>query len=165
MLGKKAFCTEHVNAIAHPSTPTKLKDPGMPTIACIIGSKLVKDALLDLGSSVNLMPYSLYLQLGLGEMQPTGVTLQLADCSWLGQEASLRMFWYRLKISYYHVDFIVLDIKGSNSSKHSNLILGRPFLAICNALINCRDGQLKMSFGNMTTELNIFKNCKVLPQH
>ena len=68
---KKAFSTEHVNALAHPSTPLKLKDPGMPTIACVIGSKLVKDALLDLGTSVNLMPYSIYVQLGLGEMQPT----------------------------------------------------------------------------------------------
>jgi hypothetical protein len=36
------------------------------------------------------------------------------------------------------------------------VILGRPFLATANALINCRSGVMKISFGNMTVELNIF---------
>ena len=36
------------------------------------------------------------------------------------------------------------------------MILGRPFLATANALINCRTGVMKISFGNMTVELNIF---------
>jgi len=35
--------------------------------------------LLDLGSSVNLLPYSAYKQLGVVELKPTKVTLQLAD--------------------------------------------------------------------------------------
>jgi hypothetical protein len=36
------------------------------------------------------------------------------------------------------------------------VILGQPFLATANALINCRTGVMKISFGNMTVELNIF---------
>jgi hypothetical protein len=36
------------------------------------------------------------------------------------------------------------------------VILGRPFLATANALINCRTGVMKIFFGNMTVELNIF---------
>jgi len=36
------------------------------------------------------------------------------------------------------------------------VILGRPFLATANALINCMTGVMKISFGNMTVELNIF---------
>jgi hypothetical protein len=36
------------------------------------------------------------------------------------------------------------------------MILRRPFLATANALINCRSGVMKISFGNMTVELNIF---------
>jgi hypothetical protein len=36
------------------------------------------------------------------------------------------------------------------------VILGRPFLATANALINCRTGVMKISFGNMIVELNIF---------
>ena len=40
------------------------------------------------------------------------------------------------------------------------MILRRLFLATSNALINCRSGFLKLSFGNMTFELNIFNTCK-----
>ena len=36
------------------------------------------------------------------------------------------------------------------------MILGRPFVATANALINCRTGVMKFSFENMTVELNIF---------
>ena len=36
---------------------------------------------MDLGASVNLLPYSVYVELGLGELEPTNITLQLADCS------------------------------------------------------------------------------------
>ena len=40
------------------------------------------------------------------------------------------------------------------------MILGCPFLATSNALINCRSKVLKLSFGNMTLKLNIFNTCK-----
>ena len=40
------------------------------------------------------------------------------------------------------------------------MILGRPFLAIANAIIHCRGGILTLSFGNMTVSLNIFNVIK-----
>ena len=62
---------------------------------------------------------------------------------------------------YFPVDFIVLDTQPvSNSNVQIPIILGRPFLATSNALINCRNGVLKLSFGNMTLELNVFNVCK-----
>ena len=36
------------------------------------------------------------------------------------------------------------------------IILGRPFLATSNAIINCRNGVMQLTFGNMTLKLNIF---------
>ena len=58
---------------------------------------------------------------------------------------------------YYPVDFVVLDtepiVSGPN---HVPIILGRPFLATSNAIINCRNGVMQFTFGNMTLELNIF---------
>ena len=36
------------------------------------------------------------------------------------------------------------------------IILGRPFLATSNAIINCRNGVMQLTFGNMKMELNIF---------
>jgi hypothetical protein len=41
----------------------------------------IERALLDLGASVNLLPYSVYVQLGLGKLKPTSMTLQLDDRS------------------------------------------------------------------------------------
>ena len=50
--------------------PVKYKDPGCSTISVNIGGISVEKALLDLGASVNLLPFSMYKQLGLGELNP-----------------------------------------------------------------------------------------------
>ncbi|KAL5543182.1 hypothetical protein UlMin_010892 [Ulmus minor] len=60
---KKAFLTEQVSSIIQHKTPAKYKDPGCPTISCVIGNHVINRALLDLGASVNLLPYSVYEQL------------------------------------------------------------------------------------------------------
>ena len=59
----------------------KKKDPSCPTISCIIGNHKIEQALLDLGANVNLLSYSVYEQLNLGELKRTVVTLLLADRS------------------------------------------------------------------------------------
>ena len=126
---------------------------------------MINDALLDLGSSLNLMPYSVYLQLGLGEMKPTAVVLQLADRSMAKPRGFVEDVLVHVDKFYYPVDFVVLDLKGAKPCKGSDLILGCPFLATCNAISNCRDGQLKISFGNMKIELNIFKTCRIISNY
>jgi hypothetical protein len=60
----------------------------------------------------------------------------------------------------YPMDFIVLDTQPVEVCNLIPVILGRPFLATSNALINCRNGVIKLSFGNMTLEINIFNICK-----
>jgi hypothetical protein len=60
----------------------------------------------------------------------------------------------------YLVDFIVLDTQSVDVCNSISVILGRPFLATSNALINCRNGVMKLSFGNMTLEMNVFNICK-----
>ena len=58
---------------------------------------------------------------------------------------------------YYPVDFVVLDTEPMAESTHQvPIILGRPFFATTNAIINCRNGVIQLTFGNMTLELNIF---------
>jgi len=58
------------------------------------------------------------------------------------------------------VDFIVLDTQPVEASNSIPVILGRLFLATSNVLINCRNGLMKLSFGNMTLEMNVFNICK-----
>jgi hypothetical protein len=58
------------------------------------------------------------------------------------------------------VDFIVFDTQPVETCNPILIILGRPFLATSNALINCRNGLMKLSVGNMTLKMNIFNICK-----
>ena len=78
-INKKAFLTEQVSSIIQCKTLVKYKDQGSPTISVNIGGTCIDKVLLDLGASVNLLPYSMYKQLGLGELKPTNITLSLAD--------------------------------------------------------------------------------------
>ena len=58
---------------------------------------------------------------------------------------------------YYLVDFVVLDTEPiAIGHNHVPIILGRPFLDTSNDIINCRNGVMQLTFGNMTLELNIF---------
>ncbi|XP_026396195.1 uncharacterized protein LOC113290817 [Papaver somniferum] len=63
---KKAFLTQQVSSIISQKYPVKFKDPDCPTVTCVIGSQTIDNALLDLRASVNLLPFSVYEQLGLG---------------------------------------------------------------------------------------------------
>ena len=71
--------SEECSAIIQRKLPPKLKDPGSFTVPCTIGEHYIGKALCDLGASVNLMPFSIYRKLQIGEAMPTSVSLQLAD--------------------------------------------------------------------------------------
>jgi hypothetical protein len=57
---KKVFLVEQVSVILHNNNALKYKDSGCPTISCFIGEHKIKRALLNLGASVNLLPYSVF---------------------------------------------------------------------------------------------------------
>ena len=154
---KKAFITEQVSSIIQSKTPVKYKDPGSPTISVNIGGNCIDKVLLDLEASVNLLPYSVYKQLGLGELKPTNITLPLADRSVKIPKGIVEDVLVKVDKFYYPVDFVVLDTEPiASGPNHVPIILGRPFLATVNAIINCRNGVMQLTFGNMTLELNIF---------
>nr|CAN80119.1 hypothetical protein VITISV_005871 [Vitis vinifera] len=87
----------------------KYKDPGYPTISVSIGGTCVEKALLDLGASVTLLPYSVYKQLGLGELKPTSITLSLVDRSVKIPRGMIEDVLVQVEKFYYPVDFVVLD--------------------------------------------------------
>ena len=126
-----------------------------------IGGACVEKALLELGASVNLLPYSVYKQLGLGELKPTSITLSLADRSIKIPKGTMEDVLIQVDKFYYLVDFVVLDTElvavGAN---YVPIILGRPFLATSNAIFNCRNEAMQLTFGNMTLELNIVRLSK-----
>ncbi|GFS44406.1 hypothetical protein Acr_00g0090150 [Actinidia rufa] len=156
---ENAFLAKDVHSVVQVKTPPKYKDPGCPTVTCVIGDHRIEGCLLDLGSSVNLLPYSVYEKLGLGELKPTRITLQLADRSIKAPRGIVEDVLVKVDKFYYPADFVVLDtqpIVDPHAQNHIPIILGRPFLATCDAIIHVQGGLLKLSFGNMAVELNMF---------
>ncbi|GJZ82861.1 retrovirus-related pol polyprotein from transposon TNT 1-94 [Tanacetum coccineum] len=71
----KAYGASHINN----TIPRKEKDPVSFTLPCFINDVCFDNALVDLGASVSVMPLSTYLNLGLGELAHTRLTVELAD--------------------------------------------------------------------------------------
>ena len=160
-VNKEAFMTEQSTSLIRNNLPPKYKDPGNPTISIVVGNSKLGHALVDLGANVNLFPYSVYVELGLGELEPTNITLQLAYRSVNIPRGIVKDVLVQVDKFYFPVDFVVLDtqsvvIQGTQFP----VILGRPFLATANAIIHCRGGLMTLSFGNMTVNLNIFNVIK-----
>ena len=65
----------------------------------------MEHALLDLGASVNLITFSVYQKLGLGELKPTSITLQLANRSVRESRGIVEDVLVKIKQFYYPVDF------------------------------------------------------------
>ena len=124
---KKAFLTEQVSAIIQSKTSVKYKDQGSSTISVNIGGTCVNKALLDLGASVNLLPYSVYKQLGLGELKPTTITLSLADRSVKIPKGIVEDILVKVDKFYYLVDFVVIDTESvAGGTNHVPVILFWP---------------------------------------
>ena len=150
---------ESQSAILQCKIVPKYKDPWSPTISCIIWGCKIDTTLLDLGSSVNLLPYSVYKDLRLEELKPTRVTFELADRSVKVPKGIIEDVLIQVDTVYFLVDFIILDtqpVECESSKRHIPVILGIQFLSTANAIIHYRNGLLKLSFGNIMLETNIF---------
>ena len=74
---QKVFLVTNISKLLSSPITVKYKDLGCPKISGTIGQTEISQALLDLGVSINLLPRFVYQQLGLGELRPTRVTIQL----------------------------------------------------------------------------------------
>jgi len=57
---KKIFLATNISELLSGLIPIKYKDQGCLTIACTIGQAEISRALLNLGASINLLPFSVY---------------------------------------------------------------------------------------------------------
>ncbi|CAM8997713.1 unnamed protein product [Rhodiola kirilowii] len=73
--------SRNVSAVIQRKVPPKCGDPGTYTIPCIIGNIRIENCVLDLRASINVLPFSIYSCLRIGPLEPTGLTIQLADRS------------------------------------------------------------------------------------
>ncbi|XP_022889166.1 uncharacterized protein LOC111404614 [Olea europaea var. sylvestris] len=113
--------------------PPNLKDLGSFTIPCTLGEVYFDKTLYDLGTSINLMPLSIFRKLGLGEAKATTVTLQLADRSSTHPRRIVEDVLVKVEKFIFLTNFLILDME---EDKDIPLIIGRLFLGTRRALID-----------------------------
>ncbi|XP_068305074.1 uncharacterized protein [Pyrus communis] len=106
---EKVILTEQCSAVLLHKLPPKKKDPGSFTISCTIGNCDFSSTLIDLGASVNLMPYSVFKRLGEGELKPTSNIIQLADRSITYPRGVIEDVIVKVDNLYLPADFMVFD--------------------------------------------------------
>ena len=113
---------ENISAVLQKRLPKKCKDPGVFTVPCKMGNLFVPRAMLDLGASINVLPYSSYKTMGFGPLTKTGVIIQLADRSIVHPKGVLEDVLVQVNELVFPADFYVLDM-GDESVPQSNCIL------------------------------------------
>ena len=134
-----------------------MKDPSSFTILCTIGDSTFDKALCDLGASINLMPLSVFRKLGLGEVKPTTISLQMADRSLTFPREIIEDVLVKVDKFIFPVDFVVLDME---EDREIPLILGPPFLATGGALIDVHSGNLTLRVNDEEVRFNIYHTIK-----
>ncbi|RDX74598.1 hypothetical protein CR513_45635, partial [Mucuna pruriens] len=117
-------------------------------VSCTIGECTFVDAMLDLGTSINVMPTSVYKALNFGDLEPTRMTIQLANRSIVQPLGVLEDVLTQVNELIFPAHFYVLDMEDETSEKGSTLILGRPLLMTARTKIDVHAGTLSMEFGD-----------------
>lgn len=102
--------------------------------------------MIDLGASINILPYFVYKSIGIGSFSNTSVVIQLADPSIVHHKGVLENVLVHVNELVFQANFHVLDMRDDDSQNSSFILLGRPFLKIAQTKINVYDGTLSMEF-------------------
>ena len=100
------------------------------------------------------MPLSIFKKLGIREVQPIIVSLQLADRSIKHPRGVLENMLVKMDKFIFLMVFIVLDME---EDREVPLILGKPFLAIGRALIDVEEGKLELCVQKKKVIFKVFE--------
>ena len=145
------------SALVQNKLPEKLDDPVVFTIPCLFGSSSVNHALADLGASINLMPYSTYQKLDLGDPLPTRMSITLADRSVKYPRGIVENVLVKVDKFVFPSDFVILDMEADDRVP---LIMGRPFLRTAKAMIDVFEGKITLRVGEENVTFDVRKSMK-----
>ncbi|GKD44123.1 hypothetical protein Tco_1268768 [Tanacetum coccineum] len=136
----EAYGASHIND----TIPQKKKDPGSFTLPCYINNVHFDNALVDLGASFSVMPLLTYLNLGLGELAHTRLTVKLANRTVKYPKGIAENVLVGIGKFVFLVDFIILNMPKDIKVP---LILGRPFLSTARAKIDVYKRKITLRVG------------------
>ncbi|GJX22785.1 mitochondrial proton/calcium exchanger protein-like protein isoform X1 [Tanacetum coccineum] len=120
------------------------RDSGSFTLPFFINNVYFDNALVDLGANISVMPHFTYLNLGLGELAHTKLTVELADMTVKYPKEMAKNVLVGIGKFTFPVDFIILDMP---KDIKVSLILGRPFLSTAHAKIDVYKRKITLRFG------------------
>nr|GEX84056.1 reverse transcriptase domain-containing protein [Tanacetum cinerariifolium]GEY51298.1 reverse transcriptase domain-containing protein [Tanacetum cinerariifolium] len=132
--------------------PEKLGDPDKFLIPCDFLGMDECLALADLGTSINLLPLSVWNKLSLPELSPTYMTLELADRSISRPVGVAEDVIIKVGTFHFPAEFVVVDF---DADPRVPLILGRSFLKTGPAFIDDYEGELTLRVGNKAITFNL----------
>ncbi|XP_050908740.1 uncharacterized protein LOC127122444 [Lathyrus oleraceus] len=103
----------------------KHKDLGSVTVPWPIKDRTFKKVLIDSGSSVSLMPLSIYQRLGIRKVSDTWTNLKFADHSTKNAYGINKDVLVTIEEFSFPVNFVIMDIP---EDEETPINLGRPFL-------------------------------------
>ncbi|XP_076916517.1 uncharacterized protein LOC143576272 [Bidens hawaiensis] len=148
--------SENISAVLQKKLPPKCKDRGVFTVPCKLGNVTLPRAMLDLGASINVLPYSIFKTLNVGPLKRTGVTIQLTDRSLVHPKGVLEDVLVQVNELVFPADFNVLDMEDDDTPNSSSILLGRPFLKTAKIKIDVHSGTLSMEFDGKVINFNIY---------
>ncbi|XP_022040522.1 uncharacterized protein LOC110943071 [Helianthus annuus] len=157
--------SENISSVLQKRLPPKCKDPGVFTVPCKLGNITVPRAMLDLGASINVLPYSIFKTLNVGLLKRTGVVIQLADQSIVHPKGVLEDILVQVNELVFPADFYVLDMEGDEAPNSSSILLGRPFLKTARTKIDVYSGTLSMEFDGGDVIEPLTNECFELSNH
>ncbi|KAI3690179.1 hypothetical protein L2E82_48154 [Cichorium intybus] len=147
---------ENVSAIIQKRLPKKRKDPGVFAVPCKMGNLTVPHAMLDLGASINVLPFSVFKTSNLGTLKRTGVLIQLADRSIVHPKGVLEDVLVQVGELVFPADFFVVDMGDDDAPNLNSILLGRPFMSTASTKIDVRAGTISMEFDGEVVNFNIY---------
>nr|GEV84370.1 hypothetical protein [Tanacetum cinerariifolium] len=143
---------EHCSAVLLKKLPKKLGDHGKFLILCDFPGMDECLALANLGTSVNLMPLSMWNKILLPELSPTCMTLELTDISISRLVRVTEYVFIKVGTFHFSADFVVVDF---DADPQVLLVLERSFLKTGRALIDVYAGELTLRVGNKAVTFNL----------
>nr|GEW61265.1 hypothetical protein [Tanacetum cinerariifolium] len=143
---------EHCSTVILNKFLRKLRDPDKFLIPCEFPGMDECLALADLGESINLMPLSVWEGFSLLELNPTCITLELANRSVSKPIGVAKDVSVKVGVFHFPADFVVVDFE---PDPRVPLILGRCFLKTGRALIDVHKGELTLRIGNEAITYNL----------
>ncbi|GKC72965.1 putative reverse transcriptase domain-containing protein [Tanacetum coccineum] len=135
VLQERGFRGQPTSTEANPRDQVKLISTTIEADSCPI---------LDLGASVSVMPLSTYLNLGLGELAHTKLSVELADRTVKYLKGIAENVLVSIGKFTFPIDFIILDM---SEDIKVPLIVRRPFLSTARAKIDVYKRKITLRVG------------------